>query len=69
MEKLNKKELNQLKGGIFDFSGENSQLLENPVDVKNTNSVRTCICVYTDAGVTTNTNKVEGCTCSCKKPA
>lgn len=68
MEKLKKNELNQLKGGIYGFNDDNSQLLETPGDVINSNSVRTCICVYTDAGVTTNTNKVDGCTCSCKKP-
>ena len=58
MEKLTKKELCELKGGVA--------LLVSSDDVVNKNSVQNCKCIYNNSNNLTNENTVSSCSCVCR---
>ncbi|MDR2917240.1 MAG: hypothetical protein LBV74_20790 [Tannerella sp.] len=62
-EKLSKKELKELCGGVSSGSNIGNGALEA---IKNKNTVRYCWCFYNDNSVIKNINKVDVCTCSCQ---
>lgn len=66
MKILNKKELNELKGGAENTNSITEINVETLIkDVNNDNSTALCKCYYNNTGTTNNTNKVNGCKCIC----
>jgi len=57
MKKLNLNELNELKGGVSNLTATG--------DVKNSNSITGCNCVYNDNSAVSNDNGIAGCICTC----
>lgn len=60
-KKLNKQELNELKGGnIYNLDDDSLELPK-----RNVNTTGYCSCNYKDTSVIKNINRVTTCICSC----
>ncbi len=64
MGKLNKKELDELKGG--DVYQQGGQATVGNVSKTNNNTTYFCRCDYRDFSAISNKNSADGCSCNCK---